>query len=368
MHEGNKAVSFSAIKDQDVAVRLLRGIVKQHRIPNGMLFWGPSGVGKRLAAFETAKAIQCAQDNGDACDGCLSCRKITHGNHPDILLVEPASKTRIFKKENMEFITDMACYRPFEGKWRVFIILEADRMNPTAQNYFLKTLEEPPSNTLFILVTEQPRMLLPTIRSRCQPVRFGTLRPETVRELLLRDRDLSPADADAVAAVSQGQMSRALDLVETRKRDVVIDLARRLRDGEDPLDLSEFFAQHVREQEEALKVRVRAEMNPEELEQLTPDEREEIEEKQDAYIQGLIRQHLMEYLYLFKIWYRDEGVFAATQDPDRVLYRDQLDMLKAGGRGDMNAKLSAIETAWVYLERNLKRERVFRDLFFVLAS
>ncbi len=368
MYEGNKAVSFSAIKDQDVAVRLLRGIVKRQRIPNGMLFWGPSGVGKRLAAFETAKAIQCAQGNGDACDTCLACRKIAHGNHPDVLHAEPASKTRIFKKEDMEFITDMASYRPFEGRWRVFIILEADRINLRSQNYFLKTLEEPPSNTMFLLVTEQPRMLLPTIRSRCQPVRFGTLRPETVRELLLRDRDLSPADADAVAAVSQGQMSRALDLVETKKRDVVIDLARRLRDGEDPLDLSEFFAQHVREQEEALKTKLDTEIDKEELSRLTPDEREEMEEKQDAYIQGLIRQHLMEYLYLFKIWYRDEGVFAATRDPDRVLYRDQLDILKEGGQGDINAKLSAIETAWVYLERNLRRERVFRDLFFVLAS
>ena len=210
--------------------------------------------------------------------------------------------------------------------------------------------------------------MLPTIRSRCQPVRFGTLRPETVRALLLRGRDLSPADAEAVAAVSQGQMSRALDLVETRKRDVVIDLARRLRDGEDPLDLSEFFAQHVREQEEAIKTKLDMEIDKEELARLTPDEREELQEKHDAYVQGLIRQHLMEYLYLFKIWYRDEGVFAATRNPDRVMYRDQLDILKEGGQGDINAKLSAIETAWVYLERNLRRERVFRDLFFILAS
>ena len=146
-------MSFSAIKDQNVAVRLLRGIVKRQRIPNGMLFWGPSGVGKRLAALETAKAIHCVQDNGDACDVCLSCRKIAHGNHPDVLHFEPSSKTRIFKKEDMEFITDMASYRPFEGRWRIFIIVEADRINQRSQNYFLKTLEEPPSTTMFLLVT-----------------------------------------------------------------------------------------------------------------------------------------------------------------------------------------------------------------------
>lgn len=361
-------MGFSAIKDQRVAVRLLQGIVTQQRIPNGMLFWGPSGVGKRLAAIETAKAIQCVQGNGDACDACLPCRKISHANHPDVFIVEPASKTRIIKVENIEFINDMSSYRPVEGKWRVFIILEAERINPAAQNHFLKTLEEPPSNTMFILVSEQPRMLLPTIRSRCQSVRFGALRPETVCELLLRSRDLPPAEAEAVAVVSQGQMSRALDLLETKKRDVVIDLARRLRGGEDPLDLSEFFAQHVRDQEDMLKIRIRDESNPAELAQLTPEEREDAEEKQNAFIQGLIRQHLMEYLYLLKIWYRDEWVYAATQDARRLLYRDQLETLKQGGQGNINAKLAAIETAWKYLERNLKRERIFRDLFFILAS
>ena len=237
-------MSFDDIKDQAIPLRLLRNIVLRGRVPNGLLFWGPGGVGKMMAALEMAKAINCESGTGDACGTCLPCRKVAHGNHPDVKHITPSGKTCNIKVEAIDFVNDLATYRPFEARWRIILIQDADRMGVPAQNHFLKTLEEPPSNTLFILLTEFPRALLPTIRSRCQQLRFGTLRPDTVASLLMRERDVDPNAAAAIAAVSQGQMSRALDLVDTKKRTVMLDVTQRLESGEDPLALSEEFVQH----------------------------------------------------------------------------------------------------------------------------
>ncbi len=360
-------MSFARVRDQEVALRLLRNIITRGRVPNGLLLHGPAGVGKRLAATEMAKAVNCTGAlPGDACDECLSCRKTTHGNHPDVKVIVPSGRTREIKKDDIDFINDLSAYRPFEGERRVFIIQDAERIRVDAQNHLLKTLEEPPSATLFILITEHPRALLPTIRSRCQQLRFGALRPETVVELLTRERDMAPATAEAIASVSQGQMSRALDLVDSEKRDVVMDMARRLGAGEDPMLLSAEFAAHLRVQQEAIKAAVKADFSGRNVDDGTREDREELEEQQEALVAGLIRGEIMEYLYLFQTWYRDAGVHAATGDDSRVLNRDQLEHLGAGG--DPWPKLTAIDKAWRYIERNINRDRVLRDLFFALST
>lgn len=362
-------MSLAAVRDQDVAVRLLRNMLKRNRIPNGLLFWGPGGVGKRMAAVEFAKAVSCENAEFDACDKCLSCRKIEKGNHPDVAFITPVKRSRIINREAVEAINEMASLRPFESKWRVFVIQEAERMGIPAQNKFLKTLEEPPGNSIFILITENPDQLLPTIRSRCQRVRFGTLRPETVKDLLLEVRDLPEDLAESIAAVSQGQMSRALDLVDSDKRAIVLDIIEKLEGGADPLALASDFAGVLDNMRAQIRDAVQAEFEGVEQE-VGREEREEIRKQQMALAEALIRRDIMEYLYLFETWCRDQEVFALTGDAARVLNRDQIPRLEKTPESgaELDRKLAAIERARVYLERFLKEDRVFRDLFFVLAE
>ncbi|MCX5759214.1 MAG: DNA polymerase III subunit delta', partial [Candidatus Hydrogenedentes bacterium] len=314
-------MSLTAVRDQDASMRLLGNMLRRRRVPNGLLFWGPGGVGKRLAAVEMAKAVHCREREDDACDVCLSCRKVADGNHPDVTYLAPVKKSRIINVEAVQSMTALASLRPFESDWRVFIIQEAERMGIAAQNHFLKTLEEPPGNSLFILVTESPGMLLPTIRSRCQRVRFGTLRAETVAALLERTRDLPPEVAQSIAAVAQGQMSRALDLVDSDKREVVLAVAKQLTDGADPLALAEDFASRFEQRRAQIKTALKAEIDPDALKEASREERDEQKEQQMALAEALIRRDIMEYLYLFETWYRDALVLSATGDAGRVLNR-----------------------------------------------
>ncbi len=357
---------LDAIKDQDVPLRLVRNLITRKRVPNALLFWGPSGVGKGLTAMTLAKLLMSPGEDQDP--DSLTARKIDHGNHPDLHILSPLKKSRIIDVDAIDLIIELAFLHPTEAGRRVFIIHEADRMRAPAQNHLLKTLEEPLGNSLFILLTEHPQLLLPTIRSRCQRVRFGRLRAETVKEILLRDRDVSPGQAEAVASVAEGQMTRAFDLIDTDKREVVLDVVRRLSEGEDPMAVSEEFSGYVATQKSRIEAAVKEAAETTGSPELTREDRDQLKDEQAALVDALCRRDIMEMLYLMEVWYRDVLVYSATGNAEFVLNKDQLALLESAGVSGPDAKIEAVEKTRRYLERFLNEERVFRDLFFTLAN
>ncbi|MCK5862662.1 MAG: DNA polymerase III subunit delta' [Candidatus Hydrogenedentes bacterium] len=361
-------MSFSQVKDQKIALQLLRGIVRQNRVPSGLLFWGPNGVGKRMTAFEFAKAVNCNDSEDDACDTCLSCRKTINGNHADIMVIKPAGKMRMIKVDVIEEVVETAMFRPVEGGMRLVLIEDAERMNLGAQNHFLKTLEEPPSQTAFVLLTEWPRRLLPTIRSRCQSVRFGTLRFETVVEMMREKGSIAEDQLHAIAALSQGSFTRACDLQKSERRTIALDIVQRLAQGEDPLLLSEEFAVYIQHTSKAIESAVMSEAKQEMAQD--PDGEAKLD-KDDiaAQVTGLVRGELFEFLVLFDAWYRDELIYDLSKTRQLIYNRDCLNKLKTEIDVEKHAaKIGALVDAWKYIERNLKPARIFRDLFFTLAS
>jgi DNA polymerase-3 subunit delta' len=156
----------------------------------------------------------------DACGTCASCRRIARSVHPDVMVLEPGDTGKI-KIESVRDVIDAANYRPFEGRRRTVIIDEADVVVAQAQNALLKTLEEPPSASVFILVSSMPELLLPTVRSRCRPLRFGELSPVEVAGVLMREHAYDESAARAAAADAGGSVGRALtassiDITEAR--------------------------------------------------------------------------------------------------------------------------------------------------------
>ena len=193
-------------------------------LPPSLIFSGPDGVGKRRVAVAVAQALNCTSPRPpnegeqspsegpilDACGKCAACTRIARGVHGDVLMVVPGDSGAI-KIDQARDVIDRAMYRPFEGRRRVTIIDDADAMAGGAQNALLKTLEEPPSSSIFILVTSRPDALLPTVRSRCSQIRFGRLSPADVAAVLQRDHKYDTREALAVAAASDGSVGHALN-------------------------------------------------------------------------------------------------------------------------------------------------------------
>ena len=162
--------------------------------------------------------------------------RIARGVHADVLIVHPGD-TGTIKVEQIRDVIQRSAYRPFEGRRRVVIIDDADAALGEAQNALLKTLEEPPAASTFVLVTARPDVLLPTVRSRCQRLRFGRLAPADVASVLMHRHGYGEADAHAAASLSDGSIGQALeggsdDYVEAR--DAAVRLLRGVASGGDP--------------------------------------------------------------------------------------------------------------------------------------
>ena len=155
---------------------LLARSVARDRLPPSMIFAGPAGVGKREMAIAVAQALNCLTltgdaDTRDACGTCAACTRIARAMHPDVIVVAPGDNGHVVI-DQLRDVIDRVAFRPFEGRRRVVIIDEADSMLGPAQSSLLKVLEEPPSTSVFILVTARPDLLMPTVQSRCPRLRF----------------------------------------------------------------------------------------------------------------------------------------------------------------------------------------------------
>lgn len=239
-------LSFESLKGQDSAVSYLKASLRNNRISHAYIFSGPDGVGKRLAAVNFAKALNCLspvsgspcdpsalrQAQGrpeqgrrtagsgshlepvEGCDRCSSCKKIDSSNHPDIFVLKPEEEGASIKIEDARVLIKNVYLKPFEARRKVYIIEGAEYMKREAANALLKTLEEPPADSVIILLTENTKTLLHTVVSRCQVVKFFPLKLQKVEEILTREYSLSRENAHTLSHLSGGRLGEALKFKE----------------------------------------------------------------------------------------------------------------------------------------------------------
>jgi len=219
-------MAFKDIIGQKKALRILQRTIERGKIPSSYLFAGESGIGKKYTAINLAKTVNClkAVDSEhipvDSCDACSSCKKIDAGVHPDYLLVSPeGGKIRI---EEIRPVDNRLSLKPFEGKNKIVIIDDADTMNVFASNAFLKTLEEPPKDSLIILVSSKPDNLSDTIRSRCSRINFTPLSYEASQRVIQRaigQEEKTPSELSTIMRLSLGRPGLVLsgELLEERE-------------------------------------------------------------------------------------------------------------------------------------------------------
>jgi DNA polymerase III, delta'' subunit len=214
------------IAGQDQATALLLRAVASGRLAHALLFDGPDGVGKRSAALGLALALCCPEQPNLGCGTCDVCRRILAGQHPDVRVLAPETSQILI--EQAKDIVALASTRPHEAPARVLVVDQADCLNPSAANCLLKTLEEPLPGNFIVLVTAAPARLLPTIRSRCQRVRFVGIRPAILIELATR-RGIDRALAETAAATAGGSAARMVEMCAPEVESNLWTVANRFR-------------------------------------------------------------------------------------------------------------------------------------------
>ena len=320
-------------------VALLSRAAARETLPPSLLLAGPRGVGKRKAAVALAEALNCLEPQTagdpasalvseapvrDACGTCSSCRRIQRGVHPDIITIEPGDSGSI-KIEEIREVIDKAGYRPFEARRRVVIIDDADAAVHAAQSALLKTLEEPPSASVFILISSMPDALLATVQSRCPRLRFGALSPAEVAEALIRDHGYAEPAARAAAADADGSIGRALSVQSA-------DLAK-ARDGAQRLLEQTARVSHAAQRMDIAKALFGSKRTPAEE-----------------------REQLAACLRALSSLLRDLGLLGTSADPSALANADLQDTLaRLSGSFDTSRSLrafAAVDRALGALERN----------------
>ncbi len=307
-------MSFTNIIGQDNAIRLLHSMIQKDEIDGSYLFVGPNGVGKHAVSMEFAKAINCEKKGMDACEGCISCRKINSLNHPDVFMIQKEKESNFIKIDRIRDIIYQAGLKPYEARKKIFVINEAEDMNEESQNAILKILEEPRENQIFILIASRISGILPTVISRCKLVKFNPLRQADIKEFLVKRRDFNENEAVLFSHMAIGSLGRALAFKE---KDGIMERDRILNDF--------FFRKRAIFREEAC------------------DEKKYTD--------------LEESLQMLLFWYRDLLVSKFTGDSAMFLNVDRLEeVFSYSARfsaGKLERDISSLMKAINYIKRNI---------------
>jgi DNA polymerase-3 subunit delta' len=313
---------------------VLAAQIASQQVPHAWLLLGPRGSGKRSAAVAMAAALNCKTMPGVGCGQCSSCARTLRRRHPDAIHLAPEGP--LIPVDAVRELVGQAGRSPYEAARKIFVIEEAERMNPAAQNALLKTLEEPQPDTFFVLIAENEDELLETIRSRCRTLRLEPSSEQGIIESLMRE-GVSDPDARFAAKLSGGDIERAralaLDEAARSRRGVWLSVPRRLVSAVDCLDLAQ---EVLAEAQEA--VQARADVQKEEVVELA----EALGEARGtaAARNALAKRHKRE---LRRV---EEDALGEALEVIASFYRDVL-AFRAGGRdavlnSDVGAEIEAL--------------------------
>jgi len=365
-------VNFQQILGQPASSRILQSAIEKDRVAHAYLFIGPSGVGRKLTASVFAKSLNCENlHDSNPCGTCASCRLIAEGTHPDVQTISPIKRSSTITVGQIENLLSFAYMRPVKGKCKVFIVSEADRLRLETANKLLKTLEEPPPSTVFILVTEKPENMLPTVASRCQPVKFARLSTKLVAQILASDFDIEKERAAIAAELAGGQITRALEFADPERSDTILGIVESLESLSKRMRACDMLLGFLAERRQKL-----AEEADQKISNFGEDLDPAIKTSNDDLRKSFIDRHYRELLSdcfgLLLTFYRDVLVLKETNTEELIINRNKIELLREQARAlspsAIADNMADIERASEYCSHYVGEDRVFLDLLLKLRN
>lgn len=234
---------YSQVAGQEEIKTSLIKSIDNNQVSHCYLFEGPEGMGKFELALVFAQSLLCLNFHKEPCNECKNCIKVNSLNHPDLHLINKDGNS--IKREDIDLLINTIYNKPYEAKRKIFIIKDAHLMTPRAANGFLKTLEEPPGDTVIILLTVNSNLLLPTIVSRCQEIKFKNISKDSIKSYL---KDYDSDRVELAANYSKGILSKAINIIKgsddtLKKREETIKIFDKIinSDSEIIYELENYF-------------------------------------------------------------------------------------------------------------------------------
>lgn len=286
--------SFKDVVGHKDILKYISSAVENNRVSHAYILNGERGSGKKMLANLFAMTLLCETGDNEPCGKCHSCKQAESGNHPDIIRVTHEKPNSISVDDIRTQVNNTVDIKPYQGPYKVYIIPQADMMTPQAQNAILKTIEEPPSYAVFLLLTENAETLLPTINSRCVMLKLRNIKDTLIKKYLMENLEIPDYKADMCTAFAQGNMGRAIMLANSDHFNEIREEAVQLLKHISEMELNEIVA--------AVKNI------------------------------SVYKLEITDYLGIIMIWYRDVLLYKATKEIDKVVFKDQLQSIKEQAR------------------------------------
>jgi DNA polymerase III subunit delta' len=320
-------MGFAEIVGHPKQLETLRLALAHRRLHHAYLFVGPSGVGKKTVGLGLAKAIHCSVATGDFCGKCADCARIQDDNHPDVRLIEPLAGKKEISIQQIRELEKALNLRSFSGNRKIVILDPATSMNLSAQNALLKTLEEPPKDSLLVLIAANVGGLLPTLRSRCLRISFAPLTRDQVVRFLVFKKKAPLEEAELLAAISMGSLEAVA-----------------------AVDSQELLARRQRWMGLLLRVAVGDYRTTAETAEALAEDKDEC----------------LRFLQWAESWYRDLLVYSLSQNRKEIVNADMLAQVQQASAAieleHLLARAAEAKAALGGIHRNLNRRMVIENL------
>ena len=326
--------SFKDVVGHKDILKYISSAVENNRVSHAYILNGERGSGKKMLANLFAMTLLCETGDNEPCGKCHSCKQAESGNHPDIIRVTHEKPNSISVDDIRTQVNNTVDIKPYQGPYKVYIIPQADMMTPQAQNAILKTIEEPPSYAVFLLLTENAETLLPTINSRCVMLKLRNIKDTLIKKYLMENLEIPDYKADMCTAFAQGNMGRAIMLANSDHFNEIREEAVQLLKHISEMELNEIVA--------AVKNI------------------------------SVYKLEITDYLDIIMIWYRDVLLYKATKEIDKVVFKDQLQSIKEQARKSsyegIELILESLEKAKARLKENVNFDLVMELLFLTIKE